>query len=235
MKSTRLVALAIWLVGHLSFGMTNDALAGDLLEELHSGRSANWFWRQVGCAIAAGAWNRLRDYALPLMFCAAWSSLYSGWALASRAALDTAMPAKWPESAWPYSALLPLSYGMMPALTFVWTGALVYLLACPGILRELSAQRILWGVLASLNVLLVSTVLLVHHFRQSRVDLRALMRPDFYVVWHFLWISVPLALSLFAALSFTVSRNSRLMQRPRATREKSLGRMLRNVATGSSW
>ena len=44
--------LATWLLGHLNG--TNEALAGDLLEEYRHGRSAAWYWRQVMKAILVG-------------------------------------------------------------------------------------------------------------------------------------------------------------------------------------
>ena len=44
--------LATWLLQHLNG--TNEALAGDLLEEYRHGRSAAWYWRQVMSAILVG-------------------------------------------------------------------------------------------------------------------------------------------------------------------------------------
>lgn len=228
MKSTKLVGLATWMVEHLTPGQNNEALAGDLLEELQLGRSASWYWRQVLIAIAASALNRLRDLALPLIFCATWTSFYSGWNFLSRAMVARAsMPSGWTTPQWPYSALLPLGYGLIPALSFVWLGFLVYVLSRPGLIREISIQRLLLGLSASLNVLLLSTNLLLRHFKQSRVDLRSLMREDFYSAFHVLSVSIPLAVSLLAALSFTVARTPRLMQRRRLAGLRPMRRALR--------
>jgi len=229
MKPNKSTAVATWMLEHLTFGSGNEALSGDLLEELHLGRSATWYWRQVCSAIAAGVWSRLRDYALPLVFCAGWISLYPGWRYLSNAELAHRMPQDWTALSWPWSALLPLGHGLVPALTFVWLGFLVYVLARPKILNEVSAPSLLWGLSTSLNVLLVSTMLLLRHFRQSRVDLRSLMREDFYSAFHLLWISVPLALSLLAALSSTVARAPRLMRRQRLSRMRFMGRVQRSV------
>ncbi len=38
-------ALATWLLEHIRFSNTDEALAGDLLEEFTRGRSAAWYWR----------------------------------------------------------------------------------------------------------------------------------------------------------------------------------------------
>ena len=216
MKRAWTRALATWLVEHLTFGLTTEALAGDLVEEMQKGRSAGWLWRQVLTAITAGLLNRLRDSAAPLVFCVVWTSLYPGWNLLCRAMLENARPENWETAAWPWSALLPLSYGMVPALAFVWVGFRVYALARPAAVERLTARRVLWGLSASLNVLLSFTVLLLRHFKGSRVDLGALEREDFYSAFHLLWISVPLALSLLAALWSTT------MQVPRLGRKQGL-------------
>jgi len=43
---------AIALMDHFGVTASNEALAGDLLEEFHSGRSRLWFWRQALVATA---------------------------------------------------------------------------------------------------------------------------------------------------------------------------------------
>ena len=209
----RFISLAAWLVEHFALGLKNEALAGDLLEELQHGRSAAWFWRQVGFAIAIGISNRLRDLALPVIFCAAWTSLYPAWNVLSRALLAHEVSFSRTVVPWPWSAILPLGFGMIPALTFVWLGFLVYVFLRPGVIRKVTARRLLLGLSTSFNVLLVFTNLLLRHFRQSRIDLQSLMREDFYSVFHLLSMSVPLALSLLAALFVTVARTPRIKQR----------------------
>jgi len=51
-------ALALWLLGHLAH--RNEPLAGDLLEQFRSRRSALWLWSQLLCAIAIGSFRQPR-------------------------------------------------------------------------------------------------------------------------------------------------------------------------------
>ena len=53
-------ALATWLLEHIRFSNTDEALAGDLLEEFTRGRSAAWYWRQVLLAIVVGFGKEVR-------------------------------------------------------------------------------------------------------------------------------------------------------------------------------
>jgi hypothetical protein len=50
-------ALANWLLDRLGYGRQNAPLAGDLLEEFRSGRSAFWYWRQTLVVVAKGFAN----------------------------------------------------------------------------------------------------------------------------------------------------------------------------------
>jgi hypothetical protein len=206
MKPTKAVIVGTWMVDHLTFGLTNQALSGDLLEEMESGRSIAWYWRQVGSAVTTGLVRKLSELIIPLIYCAVWTLFYPSWALLSKVVLVRAVPAGLTDFAWPESALVAICYGIVPALAFVWLGFLVYVLLRIKTFHELNAQRVLWAASASLNVLLVSTQLLLWHFRRSRIDLDSLMRPDFYSSFHLLSISIPLALSLLGALVFARSR-----------------------------
>ena len=62
MKPTLSTALATWMLDHLTLGARNESLSGDLLEELHSGRSTAWYWRQTLASIAITLSTRTRAY-----------------------------------------------------------------------------------------------------------------------------------------------------------------------------
>jgi hypothetical protein len=62
MKSSVPPVFATWLLKHLSFSNTDDALVGDLLEEFSQRRSAAWYWRQVLVAILVGFGKTVRHH-----------------------------------------------------------------------------------------------------------------------------------------------------------------------------
>jgi hypothetical protein len=67
-------ALANWLLDRAGFARQNPPLAGDLLEEFRSGRSAAWYWRQTVAVIAAGTVRNARLCRRPL------TAFSIGWA-----------------------------------------------------------------------------------------------------------------------------------------------------------
>jgi hypothetical protein len=54
MRPSRPPVLASWFIHHVRFAKVDDALAGDLLEQFHQGRSSSWYCRQVIFAILVG-------------------------------------------------------------------------------------------------------------------------------------------------------------------------------------
>jgi hypothetical protein len=69
MTQRRPPALADWLLERLGGVRQHAALAGDLVEEFRSGRSAAWYWRQTLIAVAhgiSGSVGELRPYLLGL-------------------------------------------------------------------------------------------------------------------------------------------------------------------------
>lgn len=236
MKPFRSVVLATWLVERLTFGLAKENLSGDLLEELHVGRSARWYWRQVMAAIAIGAGRAARECVLPLMFAAGWSMLYPAWRFLFRGGWAHATPHIWPTAAWPLSAMLELGYGMAPAVTFVWVGLLVYMLARGDVLYQLSGHRVVRSLSASLTVLLTATVWTLEHLKHHNVDLAWVTREDFYWVFRLpvvgAVISVPLALSLLAALLSTLPGSPpRVGRRWRLRRVWGFARIMRTGQT----
>jgi D-alanyl-D-alanine carboxypeptidase len=223
MKPFKSVVLATWLVERLTFGPIKDAMVGDLLEEFERGGSVRWYWRQVLAAIAVGAGRAAKECVPPLMFAAGWSMLYPAWRFLFRGGWAHAVPHTWPGAAWPWSAMLELSYGMAPAVTFVWVGLLAYMLARGDVLYQLSGHRVVRSLSASLTVLLTATVWTLEHLKHHNVDLAWVRREEFYSVFRVpvvgAVISVPLAVSLLAALLSTLPGAP-----PRVGRRWQLGR-----------
>src|SRR5690348_12238791 len=78
MKALQPPVLATWMLEHLLVNDSNEALAGDLLEEFQQRRSPGWYWRQVIAAIIvslANAW-RQQWVALTLQFAFIWAWTY---------------------------------------------------------------------------------------------------------------------------------------------------------------
>ena len=201
MRQTASVALATWMLEHFTPRPYSGALSGDLLEELDSGRSAGWYWRQVISAIAAGLLSRARRYALPLTFSVAWSVFYPAWQISLwRGQSAQALFSRWSALDWPYSALLLLGSGMFPAVTFVWLGLFVFVVLRTKMqqgAQELSGLRVLGSLSLSLNVLLLATIGLLGWSGPAGIQWG---REIFYASPHPPALSVPLALSLFASI-----------------------------------
>lgn len=61
---------AVWLLSRFRLLARNEALAGDLIEEFHSGRTAGWFWRQTLSAIRAEIGRAARSTNVQALFLA---------------------------------------------------------------------------------------------------------------------------------------------------------------------
>lgn len=216
MRSGKMVAFAIWCLKHLTFGCDQEALCGDLLEELQAGRSDSWFWREVLTAIGIRAYQAAKPYVLPLVFSAGWSALYPAWRLLAASRYSAIAPD--PSVAWPYSSFQALAQGIAPAVTFVWLGFLVFLLLHRETISQLSSFRLFQGLSASLNVLFLATLGLLVYLGNPSLELGYLTRDDFYTLFHLSVISIPLAASIFAAIWFVLPRTQRTPRRRRLSR-----------------
>ncbi|WP_158820790.1 hypothetical protein [Granulicella sp. S156] len=220
MKAGTMVALAIWSLEHLTFGCDHEALCGDLLEELQSGRSSIWFWREVLMAIGISAYQRIyqgaRPYALPLVFSAGWSALYPAWRLLAASRFSAAIPDY--RVAWPYSSFQEIARGVGPAVTFVWLGFLVFLLLRRETISQLSSFRLFQGLSASLDVLFLATLGLIAYLRHPAIELQSVTRDDFYTLHPVFGVSIPLAASIFVAIWFVLPRTQRPPRRRRLSR-----------------
>jgi hypothetical protein len=208
MKPAMTVGLATWMLEHLTFGRDNESLSGDLLEELRAGRSAGWYFRQVSMAIGIGVCEAIREYASSLLFSAGWSTLYPLWRFIGRNWLVHPEPGRRVALGWPYSTMLDLADGILPAVTFVWLGLLVYLLLLMRLRRakELSSFRVLLGLSTSLSVLLVATIGLFYYLKHPVMNVQYVATEGFYSLFHICAINIPLTLSLLVALLSTLPR-----------------------------
>jgi len=231
MKSNRSVALAAWMMEHLTFGPANQSLTGDLLEEFQLGRSLLWFWGQVLATITIGSFRTAREFAMPVAFSAGWSMLYPAWRMIDTRHILDARPEHWHALAWPYSALLELGFGIVPAVTFVWLGFLVYLVLRADLFHVVYTFQLIRSLSTSLTALLLGTALLLNHFRDPQIDLHYIGRQDFYSAFHLFTISIPLALSLLAALLCTPPHTIRPGRRQRLGRRPFAKRVIRLIQT----
>jgi hypothetical protein len=206
------VGLATWLLEHLTFGSDTEAISGDLLEELRAGRSTAWYWRQVLLAIGIRVWVATRQYALPLIFSAAWSILYPLWRIIARNWLELvhATPDRWVAHSWPYSTMLDLAGGILPAIAFIWLGLLVYLISQP---KGVSSFRILLGLSTSLSVLLLETIALFYHLKNPVIHVPSITNEAFYSLSRFFAINIPVASSLLAAILSVFPRTRQIVPR----------------------
>lgn len=209
MKPTGSVTLATWMLEHLTFGLNREALSGDLLEEFRRGRSANWYRREVASAIGIAALTRSRGYGLPLVFSFAWSMLYPLWWLCIKAPLTHTMLVRWTTTDWPLSTSLGIVGQIIPAIAFVWLGLFIYLTLRTERIHKPSALRLLASLSISLNVLLIATMGLWSHISPTGVRLSYIARGNLSFHSHPIAIVLPLAASLFSAISSALSQTQR--------------------------
>jgi hypothetical protein len=228
MKQDLAVVLATWMLEHLTFGRDHESLSGDLLEELGAGRSAGWYLRQVSMAIGVGVYESIREYITPLIFSASWSTLYPLWRFMERN--RSIHPDQWVTLGWPYSTMLYLAEGIIPAITFVWLGLLVYLLVLLRLSRvaELSSFRILMGLSTSISVLLSATMGLFFYLKHPVINVQYVASEGFYSLFRISSINVPLTFSLLAAILTLLPHTPRIARRRRIPHANS-GMQLRSV------
>jgi hypothetical protein len=217
MKPNMAVALATWMLEHLTFRRDHESLSGDLLEELGNGRSVSWYLRQVSMAIGIGVCESFREYIAPLVFSAAWSTLYPLWRHMGRNRFIHQTPDQWVTLGWPYSTMMDLAEGILPAVTFVWLGLLVYLLVLLQLRRagELSPFRITMGLSASLSVLLSATMGLSYYLKSPMINVQNVATEGFYSLFHISSINIPMTFSLLAAILSVLPHTPRIARRRR--------------------
>jgi hypothetical protein len=103
---------ATWLLRHFGCGSNNDAVMGDLAERYARGKTAAWYWQQVGIALVVGAFQDIRGHKFLTLrgVAVAWAISYlSGkgfWALLLLNALSP-VEMFWTLSPWIASWTLP--------------------------------------------------------------------------------------------------------------------------------
>lgn len=159
MKKSKPPALATWLLEHLALGSDNDALAGDLLEEFGSRRSAGWYWRQVLMAIFVGFSEELGRQWRAAAFALAWTVVsVSALTLLYQTYQARHMLGFAVRHDWPQSIILAMGLEISPQFLLWWLGLALYLLT----MRSFTMARFARGVIISVfcMLLLVGTYLL---------------------------------------------------------------------------
>jgi hypothetical protein len=128
MRRTDPPRAAMWMLQHLVPGERNDALAGDLLEEFRSGRSAAWYWRQVLACMIITPLRAVMDYAGALLFACLWALLAPAWVPMTRLGAFPNLDHAILNFDWPWSALCEVGLTFSMLISFVWAGLLLYLL-----------------------------------------------------------------------------------------------------------
>jgi len=147
MRQTEPPSAATWILEHLTPGPRNEALAGDLLEELRCGRSVGWYWRQALAAVAIGCFVEIVNHRFVLLFAALWSMMVPGWSLyAFRMEAHGDLIGRIWRIDWPWSTICDLGLSLGMSLVFIWTGLLLFLVPHMGITRGFNLRRI-WQAL----------------------------------------------------------------------------------------
>jgi hypothetical protein len=128
MKQSSPPRAAVWMLRHLTPGERNDALAGDLLEEFRSGRSAAWYWRQVLACVAISNRRVAVAHTAALLFAGFWALLVPAWLPITRLGHFPRLNHAFLSLAWPWSTLCVLMFTFSLLISFVWAGLLLYLL-----------------------------------------------------------------------------------------------------------
>jgi non-heme chloroperoxidase len=198
MSRNMFVRFAVWLIDWQKDHAKQHALAGDLLEELEAGRSMWWFCSEVLAAILTRVRTLTYRCMLLLAFSAGWSVLYPLWRTACVGGLAYSLD-RFKLQEWPWSSLLPLIYGIVPALLFVWLGFVVYT-TIYGSMKFTSAHEFACALSFSSCTLLVISLVVLRQLRHPQLVIEDLTRSDFFLLDHLYLISIPLTLSLMAAL-----------------------------------
>lgn len=142
MKENRPPSLATWMLEHLTPADRDEALAGDLLEELQSGRSNAWYWQQTLTACTVGWIRHLGERKMLLVFAALWSMLAPAWLALELRILDgsRASAGTWRMDA-QFSGIGSIALWLLLNLGFLWAGMLLYFLSHVNFAKAFTKER----------------------------------------------------------------------------------------------
>ncbi len=146
--------IATWMLEHWTLGPSNNALAGDLLEEFRSGRAGRtraWYWRQVIAAIAINCSREILNHRSVLLFAAVWSVISPAWLVLSvnKEVNTRAFGLMW-EMDWPWSTICALALALVTSLAFIWSGMALYLIPRMVAARSFQLRRLARSLLQAL-------------------------------------------------------------------------------------
>jgi len=174
--------LPAWMLEHLNAGNSNEALAGDLVEEVRCGRSAVWYWRQVLGALVIGWLGNIRCHRNLVVFAALWSMLAPGWTLvAMRVAEHEAEAWHIWRLDWPWSSLCSTALFFAPSLIFIWVGMAFYIVAQIFAGKHFNLRRMGRGLLLGTSVFiavsaaLAGSVMLFQLLEHTEVQQRPML------------------------------------------------------------
>jgi hypothetical protein len=146
--------LTAWMLEHLVPAGRNEALEGDLLEELEAGRSSSWYWRQV-LRIITITWRvEILDHRIALVFATLWSMLAPTWLALVYTKDFRGLVATAQQLDWPWSAICPVCLWLSMLLAFLWTGVLLFFCWSRASTKQFNLRRCRRGFLRGTLILL---------------------------------------------------------------------------------
>ncbi len=119
MKPKHPPKVARWILEHVTTDKQKDPLSGDLLEELGSGRSRGWYWRQVAATAAVSLTRTLQSNWFTLAFSAFWVLPLP--ILQVHVLRETRLGRFWGYP-WPYSFICAIALSVGWKFLYLWLG-----------------------------------------------------------------------------------------------------------------
>jgi hypothetical protein len=153
--------LATWMLEHWMLGSSNNALAGDLLEEFRSGRAGRtraWYWRQVIVAIAINCSREILNHRSVMLFAVMWSVASPAWlVLSSNAEVNTRAWGMMWQMDWPWSTICAIALALVTSLAFIWSGMTLYLIPQMVAARSFNLRRLIRSLLQALPIFITTS------------------------------------------------------------------------------